>query len=62
MLDAAERGDVFLGGCVRRDDDDRWRCSVCEPTKRRPAGTFLFRTVAEAYAVGGGEDLLPPRA
>ena len=29
-MDAYRRGDVALGGCVVTDNDQEWRCSLCE--------------------------------
>ena len=36
--DAAERGEVALGGCVINDDDPEWRCRVCGRRFRRAVG------------------------
>ena len=29
LMQAADAGEVFLGGCVVHDDQPYWRCQVC---------------------------------
>lgn len=53
LFDASDRGEVVLGGCVKRDDRPRWRCLRCQPAPTRGTPAPRWRTVAEAYAFGG---------
>lgn len=51
-FEAADRGEIFLGGCMVYDGQPQWRCPGCHPpaTPRYASGPY---TVAEAYATGG---------
>lgn len=51
LFDAAERGEVALGGCRRYDGQPRHRCLRCNPRPPETAPALPFRTVAEAYAM-----------
>ncbi len=49
MFEAAERGEIALGGCVMRECQAAWRCTSCHPRPaRRPASDVS--TVADAWA------------
>lgn len=32
MMEAGERGEIALGGCVVYDEAPRWRCPACDHT------------------------------
>jgi len=34
LMDAAERGEVILGGCIVDDGNPRWQCTQCHGTDR----------------------------
>ena len=37
LMEAAERGDVSLGGCCVSSDDPRWQCRACGAAFGRPS-------------------------
>jgi hypothetical protein len=53
MFQAAERGEIVLGGCLVYDGQPAWSCTSCQPQPAR-SSSAEFSTVAEAWAARPG--------
>ena len=49
MFEAAERGQIVLGGCLIYDGQPAWRCASCQP-ERASQSVSQVLTVAEDWA------------